>query len=56
MIDEVTAENTRLVLQLDTVECLESDKRNLQGRIDSLGKENRALKQDVSELKHKLNV
>ena len=56
VIEEVTAENTRLMLQLDSVETLERDKRELLGHVDMLRKENRGLKQDASDLKHKLNV
>ena len=37
-IEEVTAENTRLVLQLDSVETLENDKRDMRAEIDDMAR------------------
>ena len=46
VIEEVTAENTRLVLQLDSVENLENDKTRLLEKVDELIKLNRGFKND----------
>jgi len=46
VIEEITAENTRLVLQLDSVENLENDKTRLQEKVDEVNKLNRSLKND----------
>ena len=56
VIEEVTAENTRLVMQLDSVESLEKDKSVLQEHVDQLEKMNKGLKGDIEQLKHKLKV
>ena len=37
-IEEVTAENTRLVLQLDSVESLEAEKGEMQAEIENLAR------------------
>ena len=55
-IEEVTAENTRLVLQLDTVEILEEEKEAQSKEIEELIRLNRSQKRDISDLEHKLNV
>ena len=46
-IEEITAENTRLVLQLDSVESLEKDKRGLEADIVDINRHNRTLERDI---------
>lgn len=42
-IEEITAENTHLVLQLDQVEKVEKEKKDLQGNVDDQGRQIRRL-------------
>jgi len=46
-IEEITAENTRLVLQLDSVESLEKDKMGLEAEIVDINRQNRTLERDI---------
>ena len=44
------------MLQLDQVEALQKEKRDMQGNTDELHREMRKLKSEISDLKHKLTV
>ena len=51
-IEEVTAENTHLVLQLNQVESLEKEKKELQASVSDFNRQIRKLKSDIADLNH----